>query len=232
VTDVSPQINIDVLVTLDIEHPAFQAAVRQLNRRLRVASGAEINVVLNLGKTIPIRQAGQEPGVILISLLGGVAATDLSFDDLAASWWEQISTLMINTDRPVYICTVFRHVPPASESFSRKQRQWLQERIRRINLLAIEISQATGVNVIDLDRAMTYVGAKILQTDFMLSGKLGAEVAGDVIATTLISTALDEIVTSDTLTKAQQISAGIEGVVSRVPFWKSRTMPERQAHAG
>jgi hypothetical protein len=43
------------------------------------------------------------------------------------------------------------------------------ERIRRLNLMAAELSQATGANVIDIDGVLAFIGALPLGTDYLLA---------------------------------------------------------------
>jgi hypothetical protein len=92
---------------------------------------------------------------------------------------------------PIFICTVLRHVGRDEEPESAAA---LRLQIRRLNLLAAEISRETGACVIDLDRVLADIGARRLQTDYRLRGNPAAEVAGHFIALTLINNALDALV--------------------------------------
>jgi hypothetical protein len=90
---------------------------------------------------------------------------------------------------PVFICTVLRHVGPDIET---EFADALLIRIRRLNLLAAEISRETCVFVIDLDRVLADIGARRLQTDHRLTGDAAAT-AGHFIALTLITNGLDAV---------------------------------------
>ena len=92
---------------------------------------------------------------------------------------------------PVFICTILRHV---GTDCGPEVAGALLVRIRRLNLLAAEISRETGAFVIDLDRVLADIGARRLQTDYRLSGSAVAQTAGHAIALTLAENALDAFV--------------------------------------
>jgi hypothetical protein len=102
----------------------------------------------------------------------------------------------------VFICTILRHVgrdeePEAAEA--------LRIRIRRLNLLAAEISREMGAYVIDLDRILADIGARRLQTDYRLAGNAAADMAGHFIALTLINNAFDSFVSFEVQDAAEAI---------------------------
>ena len=57
--------------------------------------------------------------------------------------------------------------------------------------MAIRLSHALGVWVIDWDRALAHVGARALSCDYRLGGRLAAEVAGHQVAWALLSYGID-----------------------------------------
>lgn len=86
-------------------------------------------------------------------------------------------------DRPVFLCTILRHVGREEEG---QRAAELRIRIRQLNLLVAGISRETGAYVIDLDRALADVGARKLQTDYRLGGPAAA-LAAHTMALTLIN---------------------------------------------
>lgn len=122
--------------------------------------------------------------LILSSLLA-----DALFDD-HASWTETEARIrqryqaVTKTGPRHYVCTVFRHVPPDAPP-------GLRARIRKLNLLAAELSRATGVFVIDVDRSLADVGARAYATDFRLGGPYATEAVAREIAVTLLGTGFD-----------------------------------------
>jgi hypothetical protein len=100
----------------------------------------------------------------------------------------------------LFLCTVFRFVPLGdSADHSRLVR------VRRLNLLAAELSRETGLLVIDFDRIFTDIGAVKLQTDYRLDGKYAAEAAAKAIAFAVVSGGLDAFVSFDIQDAAKQI---------------------------
>jgi hypothetical protein len=88
-----------------------------------------------------------------------------------------------------FICTVFRCVPTdESDSQSRLIR------IRRLNLLAAELSRQSGHYVIDLDRCLADAGALKIQTDYRLEGPFAARVVAKEMALAIVSAGLDAVV--------------------------------------
>lgn len=209
------KIVLDVLAPLAAEHPPFQAAARQLAHWIGTASGINHPIALHLRKTLELREIGG-PGVIVVSLLNEVASIRIPFAEVAARWHRQAAALTSATPRPVFFCTVFRHVPAPADPPEGWSRASLLERIRRLNLLAAELSQATGAYVIDIDRTLAHFGASPLRTDYALAGKQGAEVAGDVIAAALLGAGLDDLVDAEVLEEARQLHGGLEGLAKRL----------------
>ncbi len=109
--------------------------------------------------------------------------------------------------KPVFICTILRHI---GQDGVVETPDALMLRIRRLNLLAAEISRETGAFVIDLDRVLADIGARRLRTDYRLEGKSTTEISGHFIAETLIANALDDFVPFEI-----QDSAGALLVLSR-----------------
>jgi hypothetical protein len=93
-------------------------------------------------------------------------------------------------DVPVFICTILRHV---SGGVDPELAAAIRIRIRRLNLLAAEISRETGAYVIDLDRVLADIGARRFQTDYRLAGS-ALPTAGHFISLTLITNGLDAMV--------------------------------------
>jgi hypothetical protein len=83
--------------------------------------------------------------------------------------------------RKLYICTVFRHATGPD---------WRARlaRIRKLNLLALELSRETGAFIIDVDRMLADAGARSFHTDFRLTGPLATEAVAREIVSTLVAT--------------------------------------------
>jgi hypothetical protein len=107
----------------------------------------------------------------------------------------------------IFLCTVLRHVA-RSEGASQVECKLI--RIRRLNLLAAEISRETGACVIDLDRSLADIGARKLHTDYRLNGQYAGEAAAKFIALAVLSAGLDAHVSFEIQDAAKAIVAGLQ----------------------
>jgi hypothetical protein len=114
-----------------------------------------------------------------MTVLGKVTTTALA---------EYCGTFRGLGDGPLFLCTIFRHVPER-----RTVGAPLLERIHRCNLALLEISRATGAYVVDLDRAFAAVGAMALETDYRLHGTRAKELAAATIVQALRRVTPDDL---------------------------------------
>ena len=110
---------------------------------------------------------------------------------------------------PVFICTVLRHTGAGEPDASRRR-----IRIRRLNLLAAEISREHGAFVIDIDRQLADVGARRLGTDYRLQGAAAADMAGNAIAMEIILNGLDTLASVDVQDRARAMLADYKSAVA------------------
>jgi hypothetical protein len=110
---------------------------------------------------------------------------------------------------PVFICTVLRHTGVTEPHGSRRR-----IRIRRLNLLAAEISREHGAFVIDIDRQLADVGARRLATDYRLQGAAAADIAGNAIAMEIILNGLDNLASVDVQDRARVVLAEYKSAVA------------------
>jgi hypothetical protein len=123
--------------------------------------------------------------------------------DVAGSHWEAICTEALRGGATgVFLCNVFRHVAgPVAHRFHGTPES-LGERIRRFNLLAADVSHATGAFVVDLDRALTRIGARDLATDYQLGGEAAAATGAEALVSTLFRAGLDDYLPPEVEAKA------------------------------
>jgi hypothetical protein len=86
--------------------------------------------------------------------------------------------------RKLYICTVFRHAP-GPDGRARLAR------IRKLNLLALELSRETGAFIVDVDRMLADAGARSYEADYRLTSPLATEAVAREIVRTLVATGFD-----------------------------------------
>jgi len=110
---------------------------------------------------------------------------------------------------PIFICTVLRHTGAGEPDASRRR-----IRIRRLNLLAAEISREHGAFVIDIDRQLADVGARRLATDYRLQGAAAADLAGNAIAMEIILNGLDTLASVDVQDRARAVLAEYKSAIA------------------
>ncbi len=139
--------------------------------------------------TLPDRTG--ERSILVTSLFDELDRLDDPWPDVERRVVDRYSRLGRVKGLTVYVLTIFRHIGPGHTP---EQATRLRVRIRRLNLLAVELSRLAGVLVIDVDRALADLGGLALQTDYRLAGDAAIEAAADCVAATLLATALDSFV--------------------------------------
>jgi hypothetical protein len=201
-------INIEALVD-PVEKPGLIAAAEQLSDHLGAAAqDSPWRVRLNfrpMGSAVPLAPT---TSVAVVSLLPEAGRTGELISETEARWRSYLSLLKAS-GAPVFVCTVFRHV--ADRDIPGVVSPVL-ERIRRLNLMAADLSHDLDVAVIDIDRAFAHIGGRRLQTDYRLSGVMAAEVAGHTIAWSLLSSGLDDVVDPALQERAKAILGDLQQI--------------------
>ena len=187
------------------EQAAVRLACARLESSLSAASGAPVVVTCAFEPTLDSLDAG-EACVVIASPLAEVANHQEPWPSVERRLRQSYQRLAAKDDVVVFICTVLRHV---SAEEGAAQAESKRVRIRRLNLLAAEISRETGIYVIDLDRSLADLGARTLQTDYRLSGSYAAEVAAKFMALAVISAGLDAFVSFEVQDQARDDGCGV-----------------------
>jgi hypothetical protein len=188
------------------ERPAILAGAQQLSEALAAATGAEWPIQLRFwgpGEAPPTWAPG---AVVVVSLLPE-AASDEPFAETEARWRGRLTELTSGT-APVLLCTIFRHVAERRGPDGPR----IVERIRRLNRMTIELSHDFGVSVVDIDRAFAHIGGRTLQTDYRLSGRIAAEVAGQSLVWTLLALGLDDVIPPEVQDRARAFEGGLQQI--------------------
>lgn len=165
----------------------------------------------------------EPPHLIITSLLTELLDAS-SMERDASDRWSSYLEHLLECGAPVFLCTIFRHVPGRSASGDPDPRL---VRIRELNLLAVELSHSLGVNVIDTDRALANLGGKALQTDHRLGGSRASIAAGHAIAHAVLGYGLDELGDPALQENARNRLGGMD----KVPDLILRFERERQTRA-
>ncbi len=169
----------------ETERPMLMRAAALLSRHLTEAAGTPV-AFDNTFATSLAEAAGGDGAIVIVSLLPELDRIDEPWPAAEQRLRAACRAITQDPRRTLFLCTVLRHVAPGDDAERRRVR------IRRLNLLAVELSRETGLHVIDLDRALADIGARVLATDYRLGGDHAAEAAAGCIALTLLSVGLDQ----------------------------------------
>jgi hypothetical protein len=213
-----------VALVTQAEQAAVVAGAEQLSESLSAAAGgAPWPIQLNLqGPGSPI-EAGAAPTAIVASLLAETLRPDEPIAETTERWRDDLARLKASGSA-VFVLNVFRHVP---DRVGAGETPPVLERIRRLDLMAIRLSQQLDVGVIDVDRAFAHIGAQVLKTDYRLGGVLAAEVAGHALAWALLSAGLDAAIDPD----VQEKALAALGAFAEIDAVVNRRLARRRAQA-
>lgn len=181
--------------------------VRECLARAAAAPARRFDLRFASAKTLPAD--AEPPQLVIASLLPDLTRARENRADGFVRWAKHLRELQ-GSGAPVFLCTIFRHVPDDVATDSRGERL---VRIRELNLLAIELSHALGVSVVDIDCVLAHFGARMLQTDYRLSGECAAVAAGYAIARAVLSCGVDAL--ADPV--LQEKACELLGPLDRVP---------------
>lgn len=183
------------------EQAAVQAAARHLDRSLGdpKASGVDRAPIFVDG----LEALAQSPprAVRLISLVPELLRLDGIWSEEERRLRSALEVLT-SAGGPVFIVTVLRH---AGQDDDRDLLYRRRVRIRRLNLMAAELSRQTGAFVVDIDRVIADIGGRNLQADYCLASPAAAAVAGHAIALCIVANGLDAFISSESQEKAREI---------------------------
>jgi hypothetical protein len=160
--------------------------------------------------------------IMIFSLLPDLCSAR-PWEDVAATWHSlgrRLQAGAIAKGSVVFVTTILRHLPQEQRS--------LMRRLRQLNMLAAELSQRSGLLLIDLDRVLAHQGAAVLRTNARLDGEAGQIAAAEAIVTSLLGYGLAAFVEDETLDAA--IAAHGAKIAARQTRLSLRTnqMLERQ----
>ena len=185
------------------EKAALQLAANHLARVLTQAAAAPWTCDCVFSPDLESLRPGSESAILVGSLLPELEKMSEPWP-VAEKRLRKTYAALGELGAPVFICTILRHVDRDEDAAAREA---LKIRIRRLNLLAAEISHESGVYVIDLDRVLADIGAHRLQTDCRLKGSAAVSMAGHAVALTLVRNAVDALVSYEVQDAAAELLA-------------------------
>ena len=191
------------------ERNALDAAAEQLHSCLSAASGGAWPVTTRIRESLAAIDPQDRAHAIVASLLPDLAGEE-PIATIDARWRDRLASLPAEVRSSVLICTIFRHVGGPLES-----RPAIRERIRRLNLMAIQLSHDTGAGIVDIDRAFAQQGARSLQTDCELDGDIAAAAVAHAIVAGILRMAQDDVLSPELQERAQQLHGELRELVAR-----------------
>lgn len=169
------------------ERSAITTMARTLQQHLTQAAAEPAAVTCSFAESFSDLQKPHEPSIIITSLLPETDNYQGDWAALEGRLRTRYAALAEDATSIVFITTVFRHVSEGDAA----QRELLRLRIRRLNLLAADLSREYGIMVIDLDRDLADIGGRRLQTDYRLGGEYAEQMAARSMARAIVSAGLD-----------------------------------------
>jgi hypothetical protein len=190
----------------DGEQPAVRLAIGRLTSSLTASAGYPVVVRCNFVASHEALERPGEDSILISSFLPEVANYEEAWPQVEHRLRARYAALS-GSGAVIFLCTVLRHV---ARSEGADQAECKLIRIRRLNLLAAELSRETGACVIDLDRSLADIGARKLDTDYRLNGQYAGEAAAKFIALAVLSAGLDAHVSFEIQDAAKAIVAGLQ----------------------
>ncbi len=195
---------LDAIVT-HAERPALIAASEQLAESLIAATGNGADVRLRFPATLLAAiDLGEPPDLVVMSMLADALSAAESITAVESRWRTQLQSFQsFATTANVFVCTTFRHI---AKNVSRSDEHGTPsiERIRRLNLLAADLSHDLGIAVVDIDRIFAHIGAQHVQADYRMNGAIAAETAAYAIVSSVLASGLDDLIAPDVQERARQ----------------------------
>ena len=195
-----------VAIAAETERAAIAQASGNIARALSEAAGKSWTCDCRFVQELDLQNT-DVAGSVIITSLGSEVDVPERWED-AEPRLRKIYSGLCERGRPVFICTVLRHTGAGDSAMRRRIR------IRRLNLLAAEISREHGAFVIDIDRKLADVGARRLGTDYTLKGEAAEKLAGDAIAMEVVLNGLDGLVSVETQDRARALLAESRSTVA------------------
>ena len=201
------------------------AAVEQCEQRA-IALGSDLlsRAVASArqGQAQPIKLAiglpchehkGEEPPHVIVASMLNEVLGPREDETIIHERWHRYFEKLLEGPSEVFICTIFRHVPGRVRASGNDE---TLERIRRLNLLAVELSHSLGLRVVDYNRVLAHFGARPLATDYRLGGNLATYVAGHTLASAILANGIDELVDPQVQEGARAALGGLDDIPEQI----------------
>ncbi len=169
-----------VAIVTEAERTAMVAAAEQLSLAVGGAMGTSWPVQLRLA--LP-DEADIPEGAILVSSLLADMADNEPVETVVERWRERIARCRAAGHDRILLCNLFRHVEGRTPATI--------ERIRRLNLMAIELSRELGFEIVDIDRLLALCGARTIGADYRGTSHAATRLIGHAVAAAILDGDMD-----------------------------------------
>ncbi len=173
----------------------FVAAARALFQDAAAHSGATLSFELKEAVSSDGLMQTSSSDAFLLSLRQWLDPLDQGWPEVRARLEHEVEAL-VQTAKPVFLATLFRNLPVENNPALASLRL---VRLRRLNLLAMELSRIYGIFIVDVDRALADIGGLGLAADYRLGSDAAIRVCAITLGQCLAANAMD-----DQLSVAQQ----------------------------
>jgi hypothetical protein len=212
-SDTAAPFRVHALVRHELELPPLQGAMHVLATHMSAALGQPWPISLSCGP--PELVPAPPLDLVLVSLLHEALPPYAPMPEVTARWHQALEAFA-PLGAPLLLCNVFRHVPPQPFGPEAPSREVILDRVRRLNLLAIELSHRHALDLADIDRGLAYLGARPLQTGFLLRGGKGIQMAADIIAGAALQGDFPPGIPFSAIQAAQASHGGQAGMMARL----------------
>jgi len=202
-------------VVADSEQHALVAASEQLSECLGAASGIPWPGELRFCATLDAIGKSDRPSMVIASLLPELGRAEEPVPSIVQRWHRELAPILAAVPY-VFICTAFRHIATGGGASGHDPSGMSIERLRRLNMAAIELSHDTGAFVIDIDAVLAHLGARSVSADFRLASAAAAEAAGYVIASSILGVGADDCIPPEIQERAKQHLGGTHQLVALI----------------
>jgi hypothetical protein len=185
------------------EKTALVSATFDLRRCLTEAGRGDFPIEARFLSKLSEIEPASAPRLVVTSLLLSMTEPEDPLVVVEQRLRESLSNLAFDGFSKVFVCTVFRRIGHKSVLQNSGGRRI--ERIRRLNLLAAQLSHELDINIIDFDRSFAHFGGRVLDVDFSLEGSAAVLAAKHVIISTFFAAGLDDFCSPELQDKAKQL---------------------------
>lgn len=183
----------------DLERPMVEAASGFMVEAFGPVAGGPAAVEVTFASDLEALRGSPAGAIRLVSLVPELARLDEAWPAEHMRLRSALEGLAAGGE-PLFLCTVLRHAGSSADAALLYRRR---VRIRRLNLLAAEMSHRLGTFVVDVDRVIATIGGRHLGTDFRLGSPDAASVAGHALALCITGNALDAVMSFEAQDEAR-----------------------------